>query len=314
MFRFNVLVVLAAVVLASSSSVFASVLYSEDFESVAAPATLADFGYTNWVGEGDKIPVDTGTGLPTQAAGGLVSGLAEFDHVASAPLSGSPLAVGGVYKLTADMYVNSRDSSSTAIGLSDGSGPYEDTGAFIYRDYGDNTWFCADWGLTGAVPGSITLGGPWGDFNPIVAEITLDLDSVSPTVTVGYTDTVTGLSYSRTDPITNMEMALGLNQVRIMARNQPYTADEAFAVDNILVVEVPEPSSADFDEDGDTDGDDFLVWQRGFGDTYDASDLALWESEYGSTSLTSSVAAVPEPTSWFLACAMALASVAIRRW
>ena len=68
---------------------------------------------------------------------------------------------------------------------------------------------------------------------------------------------------------------------------------------------------ADFDSDGDVDGNDFLTWQRGFGtqssaqksdgdydnDTdVDGADLAGWQTEFGagSGSLTS---AVPEPTS-----------------
>lgn len=71
--------------------------------------------------------------------------------------------------------------------------------------------------------------------------------------------------------------------------------------------------SGDFDEDGDVDGADFLVWQKGFGGTYDAVDLASWQSAYGSNLLTSSVAVVPEPASWFAICSMVLASIATRR-
>ena len=58
----------------------------------------------------------------------------------------------------------------------------------------------------------------------------------------------------------------------------------------------------DFDADNDVDGDDFLVWQRGFGTTYTATDLADWQGNYGSVgavtaAATDSAAAVPEPTS-----------------
>lgn len=56
------------------------------------------------------------------------------------------------------------------------------------------------------------------------------------------------------------------------------------------------PPSADFNQDGDVDGSDFLAWQRGFGTTsgalladgnsdddedVDASDLAVWVATYG---------------------------------
>jgi len=54
--------------------------------------------------------------------------------------------------------------------------------------------------------------------------------------------------------------------------------------------------AGDFDEDGDVDGADFLVWQQGFGSTYNADDLTDWESNYGlEASSTVAAAAVPEP-------------------
>lgn len=70
--------------------------------------------------------------------------------------------------------------------------------------------------------------------------------------------------------------------------------------------------NADFDSDGDRDGADFLIWQRGFGGpgglangdandsgTVDGADLAIWESQYGVPPL-SAVSAVPEPTTTML--------------
>lgn len=52
----------------------------------------------------------------------------------------------------------------------------------------------------------------------------------------------------------------------------------------------------DFDQDGDVDGRDFLVWQRGSESLYDAGDLADWKNNYGlqSSSLFAAMA-VPEP-------------------
>lgn len=64
-------------------------------------------------------------------------------------------------------------------------------------------------------------------------------------------------------------------------------------------VEAQVPPSADFDQDGDVDGTDFLAWQRGFGTTtaalladgnadddadVDESDLAVWTATYGQPS------------------------------
>jgi hypothetical protein len=64
---------------------------------------------------------------------------------------------------------------------------------------------------------------------------------------------------------------------------------------------------ADFDGDGDVDGNDFLVWQRGLGSTHDAADLALWQTQFGSTGL---VTAAPEPSTAVLAIlVLGLASI-----
>lgn len=62
-------------------------------------------------------------------------------------------------------------------------------------------------------------------------------------------------------------------------------------------------SPGDFDADGDVDGADFLVWQRGFGTTYDAADLAAWKANFGSAP---AIGAVPEPSTMLLAlCTLA---------
>ena len=56
--------------------------------------------------------------------------------------------------------------------------------------------------------------------------------------------------------------------------------------------------SGDFDQDGDVDGHDFLVWQRNPA----VGKAALWKAQYGSNLLVPTVAAVPEPaaTGWLL--------------
>jgi hypothetical protein len=69
-------------------------------------------------------------------------------------------------------------------------------------------------------------------------------------------------------------------------------------------------ASADFDDDGDVDGADFLFWQRGvatsspaLGDAdgdgvVDADDLAIWKNQFGGAAVKAAgafEAAVPEP-------------------
>ncbi len=60
-------------------------------------------------------------------------------------------------------------------------------------------------------------------------------------------------------------------------------------------------TDGDFDNDGDVDGADFLLWQRGGspnGPT--AGDLAVWQSDYGTSPSASAVTVVPEPGSIML--------------
>ena len=70
---------------------------------------------------------------------------------------------------------------------------------------------------------------------------------------------------------------------------------------------------ADFDNDSDVDGRDFLIWQRGNGRTgaaatneagnadgdsdIDGADLTAWRSRFGAAPSTAAVSAVPEPNS-----------------
>lgn len=85
-------------------------------------------------------------------------------------------------------------------------------------------------------------------------------------------------------------------------------------IDDLIVTALPfTPSNdGDFDNDGDTDGRDFLIWQRGNstpGGPLSASDLADWQAGYGSP-LVAAVGAVPEPTSaLILLCGLAALSL-----
>jgi hypothetical protein len=68
------------------------------------------------------------------------------------------------------------------------------------------------------------------------------------------------------------------------------------------------PLLGDFDNDGDVDGRDFLVWQRGESpDPLSSSDLAEWQANYSGGSPLSTSFSVPEPAS---PCGMICALIA----
>ena len=67
-----------------------------------------------------------------------------------------------------------------------------------------------------------------------------------------------------------------------------------------VTIETPPAGPGDFDEDGDIDGNDFLVWQRGGSPNgATAGDLNEWETNYGPAAVAVSTS-VPEPTTGLL--------------
>lgn len=86
-------------------------------------------------------------------------------------------------------------------------------------------------------------------------------------------------------------------------------------------------ASADFDEDGDVDGTDFLIWQQGLGvgsmlsegdangdSLVDAADLSIWESQLGANAASVAIAIeVPEPATCLLLQAV-ISSIWLKRW
>jgi hypothetical protein len=70
---------------------------------------------------------------------------------------------------------------------------------------------------------------------------------------------------------------------------------------NALTIEAYLPG--DFDEDGDVDGRDFLLWQRGGSpNSLSGTDLTAWQNGYGidNSPLVAGTTAVPEPSTCVL--------------
>jgi hypothetical protein len=94
---------------------------------------------------------------------------------------------------------------------------------------------------------------------------------------------------------------------------------------NSLSVANATVGNADYDDDSDVDGADFLIWQQTLGSEtelaadgnqngkVDAADLDLWKLQFGVPAAASGIGAVPEPTATTMALGAALALFAFSR-
>jgi len=143
------------------------------------------------------------------------------------------------------------------------------------------------------------------------------------------TDRVTGISYSLSDqePLFHDDGMGGMIPDGISSDAWDYfalrntgTDDFDMVIDNFKLEVIgsnePAEEDADFDGDGDVDGADFLVWQRGLGltgqsnnsagdadgsGTVNGADLAVWKSQFGGSPSAAAAGAVPEPAAALLA-------------
>jgi hypothetical protein len=166
------------------------------------------------------------------------------------------------------------------------------------------------------VASGLTLGG---------AALNLLLDDFVPTGTESFTivNNTGGAAVSG-------EFA-GLAQgAQVDLAGVPFFIDYAGGDGNDVVIAstVPGDEDADFDQDGDVDGADFLTWQRNLGgagglaqgdangDTaIDGDDLTVWQSQFGPGGASvGAIAAAPEPAALtLLACGVAALTFTWRR-
>ena len=130
--------------------------------------------------------------------------------------------------------------------------------------------------------------------------------SFNGTPEIGTTGTVTIPLSSMVDNTSSQSLAsaglaVGTNFLRIGIATNTNGAG-IYQIDNFRVIRPLGSDSGDFDEDGDVDGNDFLVWQRGGSpNPLSPADLALWREQYGmSPSVVAAAQAVPEPHSLLL--------------
>ncbi len=94
----------------------------------------------------------------------------------------------------------------------------------------------------------------------------------------------------------------GTVQVSFYALFVDENPGEVYFDDLVATLVVDEGIPGDFDGDGDVDGNDFLLWQRGESPSQlSATDLTAWQTNYGAGAGLVATQAVPEPSSVCLA-------------
>jgi hypothetical protein len=171
---------------------------------------------------------------------------------------------------------------------------------------------------------NLTPDGPNGAY--AIAPNTTYTGSLSITRTSATEMEVTGTLGAATHSVTNAfdsasygMLAFWANSNIFGSSNAPNTPDNGIDFSNVRIEFIPAGESlpGDFDQDGDRDGHDFLVWQRGLGTEFDAEDLADWRGAFGSPALdvyrlAPAAAAVPEPVAVAMILAAAAAALRMR--
>jgi hypothetical protein len=132
---------------------------------------------------------------------------------------------------------------------------------------------------------------------------TLDLRTVQMNDTTWREHTVTGLA-----PAGTAQVRVGLRVDDVMT-NVDIPFQTANFDDFSLMAVVP----GDYDVDGDVDGNDFLVWQRGGSPTPNsAADLTTWKTAFGTGGASAATGAVPEQAG-LVATLLGIACLSARR-
>jgi pectinesterase len=189
--------------------------------------------------------------------------------------------------------------------------------------------------ITGSASnGSVYLGRPWQAYS---RSIFIDTKMSSIINSAGWSQWSGNNNHLTAFFAEYNSMDLSGNPINVSNRvawSKQLTAEQAAAYTKELwlagsdgwnpIITEPADPSADFDGDGDIDGRDFLVWQRGFGlaDQTDNSlgdanfdgdinelDLAVWQEQFGESS--PELTAIPEPSVGILC---SLAAVVLFCW
>lgn len=129
-------------------------------------------------------------------------------------------------------------------------------------------------------------------------------------------DSPTNQSFQVEIPLSAFNLSSGITSANLhLGFAGQFSGSTKIYIDRIALTDTTfvAPENADFDRDGDVDGTDFLIWQRGFGagttpaqgdangdGAVDSTDLTIWQTQYGALANLTPAMAVPEPASCLL--------------
>jgi hypothetical protein len=165
---------------------------------------------------------------------------------------------------------------------------------------------------------AVTMWGFWEEAHWRDDAALYESDWTEKPALVAYQDLVFGEWWTDQSGVSDAEGDFSLRgfdgeyDVVVTLDGQQYLTSEVLLDDDLeLLVTLSDVAidSADFSADGDVDGDDLLIWQRGFGTDgatdaegdadgdgmVDQTDLGVWQNQFGAMALIEGSQSVPEP-------------------
>ena len=304
-------------------------------DMVATGGSLIFDGMVNNVGqfatiEGRDATLQFNMGLLNQAAFLLASG---FNQVDGAIVNTNSITVTGnaSVQFQNDLINNgsiqvSTGSTADYFGAVSGVGPFTGAGLNVFHGVlsPGNSVALVDFGGNVVLDASSTtvmeLGGPGPfDFDQIHVSSILSLDGI---LDVSLMDSGSGLFEPTVGDSFEILAADGGIRNEFNKENLPtLSGNRVWVVDytenSVWLNVVASPLTADFDEDGDVDGNDFLHWQSGYGalasathgqgdadadGDVDHADFLVWHNQFGGSmaNMSTGSTSVPEPASTIL--------------
>jgi hypothetical protein len=278
--------------------------------------TVSPYGNLNHFIDGVDFSSDSFNDLGSPAFGltnaGTEPAAGYFGYTARATrVFESPLEIGDTFSVDIDNPIPQPLATFTSSGflirMNTGGGPViesdplpgveERFGLFITSNFNNGRWAVTDsaeFTDTGLDPSATASGARF--------RFTLDSSESYKAEFVRLSDSQ--VLFSRSGTLNNTDAGL-IDTVEITLYNNgsSSTGEREFFFNNLSIVSASSLVDGDFDLDGDVDGVDLLMWQRGESpNPLSTADLAEWEANYGtlSSSLTTKMTVVPEPTSLIL--------------